>query len=134
MNTPFVHRWPDCCDELLGDHLEPNVLYHDRADPEVSATFRMGLEIHLQLLENIEVLSTYSLGSAVLAHLYKELSEATKPNRAKIACCIHLLQIWVLEHIHVGRPSELSKYDILRTNGMRNGRGKTSKKCRHVQG
>ncbi|KAL0908761.1 hypothetical protein M5K25_023270 [Dendrobium thyrsiflorum] len=49
--------------------------------------------------------STYSLGGAVLAHLYRELSEATRPSRANIAWCIHLLQIWAWEHLHVGRPS-----------------------------
>ncbi|KAL0928486.1 hypothetical protein M5K25_000370 [Dendrobium thyrsiflorum] len=67
-----------------------------------------GCEIHLRflpLLEDLGLFSTYSLGGAVLAHLYKELAEATKPKRANIAGCIHLLQIWCWERLHVGRPT-----------------------------
>ncbi|PKU82985.1 Serine/threonine-protein phosphatase 7 long form like [Dendrobium catenatum] len=55
-------------------------------------------------MEDIAIFRTYSLGGAVLAHLYRELSEATRPKRANIAGCIHLLQIWAWEHLHVGRP------------------------------
>ncbi|KAL0920086.1 hypothetical protein M5K25_009194 [Dendrobium thyrsiflorum] len=65
-------------------------------------------EIHLRflpLLEDLGLFSTYSLGGAVLAHLYRELAEATKPKRANIAGCIHLLQIWCWERLHVGRPT-----------------------------
>ncbi|KAI0504398.1 hypothetical protein KFK09_015350 [Dendrobium nobile] len=151
--------WPDCCDDLLGQHPDPDVLYHDPFNPRITAKFRMGQahaqtcvplrwlrwifwrdsyidlsemdfwrhvrayilfilgchllpdtsgsEIHLQylpLMEDIAIFRTYSLGGAVLAHLYRELSEATRPKRANIAGCIHLLQIWSWEHLHVGRP------------------------------
>ncbi|KAL0909964.1 hypothetical protein M5K25_020883 [Dendrobium thyrsiflorum] len=34
----------------------------------------------------------------------RELSEETRPKRSNIAGCIHLLQIWAWEHLHVGRP------------------------------
>ncbi|KAI0511042.1 hypothetical protein KFK09_011660 [Dendrobium nobile] len=151
--------WPDCCDDLLGQHPDPDVLYHDPFNPRITAKFRMGQahaqtcvplrwlrwifwrdsyidlsemdfwrhvrayilfilgchllpdtsgsEIHLQylpLMEDIAIFRTYSLGGAVLAHLYRELSKATRPKRANIAGCIHLLQIWSWEHLHVGRP------------------------------
>ncbi|KAL0921071.1 hypothetical protein M5K25_008103 [Dendrobium thyrsiflorum] len=77
---------------MLGCHLLPDT---------------SGSEIHLQylpLMEDIAIFRTYSLGGAVLAHLYRELSEAIRPKRSKIAGCIHLLQIWAWEHLHVGRP------------------------------
>ncbi|KAI0498363.1 hypothetical protein KFK09_021604 [Dendrobium nobile] len=151
--------WPNCCDDLLGQHPNPDVLYHDPFNPRITAKFKMGQahaqtciplrwlrwifwrdsyidlsemdfwrhvrayilfllgchllpdtsgsEIHLQylpLMEDIAIFRTYSLGGAVLAHLYRELSEATRPKRANIAGCIHLLQIWAWEHLHVGRP------------------------------
>ncbi|PKU61815.1 Serine/threonine-protein phosphatase 7 long form like [Dendrobium catenatum] len=136
------NSWPDCCNDLLGSHPDPNVLYHDPLNPQVTSRFRMGREsyaelndidfwrhvrayilfiigclllpdtsgseIHLQylpLLEDIHLFSTYSIGGAVLAHLYRELTEATKPKRANIAGCVHLLQIWSWERIHVGRPT-----------------------------
>ncbi|KAL0915143.1 hypothetical protein M5K25_015542 [Dendrobium thyrsiflorum] len=151
--------WPDCCDDLLGQHPQRDVVYVDPFNPRVSSKFRMGqaqaqtclplrwlrwtfyrdsyldmneldfwrhlrayiflmgtyllpdtsgCEIHLRflpLLENLGLFSTYSLGGAVLAHLYRELAEATKPKRANIAGCIHLLQIWCWERLHVGRPT-----------------------------
>ncbi|KAL0920661.1 hypothetical protein M5K25_009812 [Dendrobium thyrsiflorum] len=74
-----------------------------------------GSEIHLQyltIMEDLAVFRTYSLGGAVLAHLYRELSEATRPSRANIAGCIHLLQIWAWEHLHVGRPSLRVPYPV----------------------
>ncbi|KAI0500010.1 hypothetical protein KFK09_018218 [Dendrobium nobile] len=77
---------------ILGCHLLPDT---------------SGSEIHLQyltIMEDLAVFSTYSLGGAVLAHLYRELGEATRPSRANIAGCINLLQIWAWEHLHVGRP------------------------------
>ncbi|KAL0927843.1 hypothetical protein M5K25_002058 [Dendrobium thyrsiflorum] len=152
--------WPDCCDDLLGSHPLPDVVYRDPFDHRITSKFRMGQahaqtcvplrwlrwtfwrdsyidlneldfwrhvrayilfimgchllpdtsgsEIHLQyltIMEDLAVFRTYSLGGAVLAHLYRELSEATRPSRANIAGCIHLLQIWAWEHLHVGRPS-----------------------------
>ncbi|KAL0928805.1 hypothetical protein M5K25_000728 [Dendrobium thyrsiflorum] len=152
--------WPDCCDDLLGQHPQRDVVYVDPFNPRVSSKFRMGqaqaqaclplrwlrwtfyrdsyldmneldfwrhlrayvlflmgtyllpdtsgCEIHLRflpLLKDLGLFSTYSLGGAVLAHLYRELAEATKPKRANIAGCIHLLQIWCWERLHVGRPT-----------------------------
>ncbi|KAI0492252.1 hypothetical protein KFK09_026521 [Dendrobium nobile] len=151
--------WPDCCDDLLGQHPDPDVLYHDPFNPRITAKCKIGQahvqtcvplrwlrwifwrgsyidlsemdfwryvrayilfllgchllpdssgsEIHLQylpLMEDIAIFRTYLLGGAVLAHLYRELSQATRPKRANIAGCIHLLQIWAWEHLHVGRP------------------------------
>ena len=67
-----------------------------------------GSEVHLQylpLLEDLEIFRTYSIGAAVLAHLYRELHEATKPRRTNMAGCLQLLQVWSWEHLHVGRPT-----------------------------
>ncbi|KAL0904417.1 hypothetical protein M5K25_026523 [Dendrobium thyrsiflorum] len=100
--------WPDCCDDLLGSHPLPDVVYHDPFDHRISSKFRMG-QAHAQ---TCVPLRTYSLGGAVLAHLYRELSEATRPSRANIAGCIHLLQIWACEHLHVGRPSLRVPYPV----------------------
>ncbi|PKU83297.1 Serine/threonine-protein phosphatase 7 long form like [Dendrobium catenatum] len=134
--------WSDCCDDLLVQHHERDVVYQDPFNPRVSSKFRMGqdsyldlneldfwrhvrayilflmgtyllrdtsgCEIHLRflpLLEDLGLFNTYSLGGAVLAHLYRELTEATKPKRANIASCIHLLQIWCWERLHVRRPA-----------------------------
>ncbi|KAI0497075.1 hypothetical protein KFK09_023403 [Dendrobium nobile] len=67
-----------------------------------------GSHVHMQylpLLEHIENFAHYSLGSAVLAHLYRELNLATRPSRMYIAGCLPLLQVWAWERIHVGRPT-----------------------------
>ncbi|KAI0495622.1 hypothetical protein KFK09_021925 [Dendrobium nobile] len=34
--------WPDCCDDLLGQHPERDVIYQDPFNPRVSSKFRMG--------------------------------------------------------------------------------------------
>ncbi|XP_020686692.1 serine/threonine-protein phosphatase 7 long form homolog [Dendrobium catenatum] len=67
-----------------------------------------GSHMHLQylpLLEDLGEFSQYSLGGSILAHLYRELKEATKPTRVYMAGCLHLLQVWAWERLHVGRPT-----------------------------
>ncbi|PKU75748.1 Serine/threonine-protein phosphatase 7 long form like [Dendrobium catenatum] len=39
--------WPDCCDDLLGQHPDPYVLYHDPFNPRIIAKSRMG-QAHVQ--------------------------------------------------------------------------------------
>ncbi|PKU67589.1 Serine/threonine-protein phosphatase 7 long form like [Dendrobium catenatum] len=34
--------WPDCYDDLLGQHRDPDVLYHDPFNPRIIAKFKMG--------------------------------------------------------------------------------------------
>ncbi|PKU75461.1 Serine/threonine-protein phosphatase 7 long form like [Dendrobium catenatum] len=34
--------WPDCCDDLLGQHSDPDILYHDPFNPWITIKFRMG--------------------------------------------------------------------------------------------
>lgn len=34
--------WPDCCDDLLGRHPLPDVMYHDPFSPHIRSTCRMG--------------------------------------------------------------------------------------------
>ncbi|KAI0499780.1 hypothetical protein KFK09_017988 [Dendrobium nobile] len=125
-------RWDtsiECCNELLGSHADLNVTYHDPDDNDVEVIFRMGhsqaysiislrwlrwtfyresyedLPRHVFLRHHIENFAHYSLGSAVLAHLYRELNLATRPSRMYIAGCLPLLQVWAWERIHVGRPT-----------------------------
>ncbi|KAL6316687.1 hypothetical protein AAG906_019618 [Vitis piasezkii] len=46
----------------------------------------------------------YSWGSAVLAHLYRELCRASLDGATDIAGCVTLLQLWSWERLHLGRP------------------------------
>ncbi|PKU67418.1 Serine/threonine-protein phosphatase 7 long form like [Dendrobium catenatum] len=39
--------WPDCCDDLLRQHPDPDVLYHDPFNPWITSKFRMG-QAHAQ--------------------------------------------------------------------------------------
>ena len=57
---------------------------------------KKGLHIHLcflPLLRDLVQISTYSWGSAVLAHLYQELCRASCNGATEISGCITLLQV-----------------------------------------
>ncbi|PKU72424.1 Serine/threonine-protein phosphatase 7 long form like [Dendrobium catenatum] len=47
----------------------------------------------LPLLMDVNSFGQMSIGSAVLAHLYRELCNATRPTRTYIAGCVALLQV-----------------------------------------
>ncbi|PKA55481.1 Serine/threonine-protein phosphatase 7 long form like [Apostasia shenzhenica] len=151
--------WPQCCDELLGEHPDKEVEIENPFNPGETARFDMGqaksktcvplrwlkwrfchrsyadlqkgklehcvrayilfqigsflmpdtsfCEVHLQWLpelENLERFKEYSLGGAVLAHLYRELREAVLCKRKHMSGCLHLLQFWAWEHFCIGRP------------------------------
>ncbi|RVW29435.1 Serine/threonine-protein phosphatase 7 long form-like [Vitis vinifera] len=49
--------------------------------------------------------ASLTLGSATLAHLYRELCRASLDSAESIAGPLHLLQLWSWERLHVGRPS-----------------------------
>ncbi|XP_061351035.1 serine/threonine-protein phosphatase 7 long form homolog isoform X2 [Gastrolobium bilobum] len=49
---------------------------------------------YIEFLGNFEVTATYSWGSAVLAHLFRELCQATNPAQKEMSGCSTLLQLW----------------------------------------
>ncbi|KAH1106271.1 hypothetical protein J1N35_010039 [Gossypium stocksii] len=55
--------------------------------------------IYLPLLEDLEHAGRFSYGSAVLACLYRELCQATKPSTKTMGSCYLLLQSWALYRI-----------------------------------
>jgi hypothetical protein len=57
-----------------------------------------------QLSEPWENIAQYSLGSATLAWLYRQLCEACRraKSNSNIGGCTYLLQIWIWEHIPIG--------------------------------
>ncbi|MBA0873306.1 hypothetical protein Goshw_000641 [Gossypium schwendimanii] len=58
----------------------------------------------------------FSWGSAVLKTLYWEMCGATPPNKAKIGCCLSLLQSWARwNHLtsYVGIPTALEDIRLL---------------------
>ncbi|MQL87584.1 hypothetical protein Taro_020138 [Colocasia esculenta] len=65
-------------------------------------------EIHIQylgFLEDFRDSGKLSWGSAVLAYLYRQLTWAALKKRRKfIGGCLHLLQLWCWERLHVAGP------------------------------
>ncbi|PKU78109.1 Serine/threonine-protein phosphatase 7 long form like [Dendrobium catenatum] len=60
----------------------------------ISDTLRSHVSLQwLPLLMNVERFGRMYIGSAVLAHLYKELCNVTRPTRTYIAGCVALLQV-----------------------------------------
>ncbi|KAL0905518.1 hypothetical protein M5K25_023942 [Dendrobium thyrsiflorum] len=59
----------------------------------------------LSLLLDVDMFGRMSIGSAVLAHLYRELCNSSRPTRTYIAGCVALLQVWSWERLYVGRPT-----------------------------
>ncbi|KAH1082229.1 hypothetical protein J1N35_021990 [Gossypium stocksii] len=63
--------------------------------------------VHLRwLLKLVDFRATgeFSWGSTVLAILYREMYEATPPNKVKIRGCLSLLQSWAQFHFTFLRP------------------------------
>jgi hypothetical protein len=56
--------------------------------------------------QNWEEIGLYSWGSATLAWLYRQLCEACKRSEktSNIGGCSYFLQIWIWEHIPIGKP------------------------------
>ncbi|CAH9080824.1 unnamed protein product [Cuscuta epithymum] len=62
----------------------------------------------LELLhDNVENLTRWSWGSAVLAFLYHNLCEAAKADTSSIGGCLILLQLWAWERLLVVRPQRV---------------------------
>lgn len=76
--------------------------------------------IYLSLMENLADLGNYSWGSAVLAHLYRELCRATSPDAATVGGALFIVQVWAWERIKgIGRNRSMDwEYGrVVRANG-----------------
>lgn len=83
---------------ILG--LMGGVLFTDKSGADVQLIF-------LPLLRDFAYTEQLSWGSAVLAHLYRELCRASKVGANEIAGPLLLLQLWAWERLYIGRPERL---------------------------
>ena len=81
--------------------------------------------MYLPLLFDLEEAGNYSWGSAVLAHLYRELCNATNPTENGIGGCLSLLHLWAWDRFPMIAPQpvypdpHLDIYPILPPLGFR---------------
>ncbi|KAL9685065.1 hypothetical protein QQ045_022511 [Rhodiola kirilowii] len=81
---------------MLGSSLMP-----DSSGSEISLHY-------LPLLADLDSLSSYSWGAAVLAYLYRSLCNECESKRTQLTGCAILLQLWAWEHLTLGRPRKLT--------------------------
>ncbi|KAL9667717.1 hypothetical protein QQ045_002081 [Rhodiola kirilowii] len=81
---------------MLGSSLLP-----DSSGSEISLHY-------LLLLADLDSLSSYSWGAAVLAYLYRSLCNACESKHKQLTGCAILLQLWAWEHLTIGRPMKLA--------------------------
>ncbi|XP_028787985.1 serine/threonine-protein phosphatase 7 long form homolog [Neltuma alba] len=62
--------------------------------------------MYLPLLYNLEEVGNFSWGSAVLAHLYRELCNATNPTEDGIGGCLSLLHLWAWDRFPTLAPQQ----------------------------
>ncbi|KAF7820640.1 serine/threonine-protein phosphatase 7 long form-like protein [Senna tora] len=67
--------------------------------------------MYLSLLEDLQQAGTYSWGSAVLAHLYRELCNATNKNQKEIAGCQTLVHMWAWDRFRWLAPNPLPYHE-----------------------
>ena len=77
---------------LIGGYLMP-----DRTGHRVSL-------MYLSLLGDFQSAGQYSWGSAVLAHLYREMCNATEYTNKEISGCLTLLHLWAWDRFPVLAP------------------------------
>ncbi|XP_031741301.1 serine/threonine-protein phosphatase 7 long form homolog isoform X2 [Cucumis sativus] len=77
-----------------------SVLFADKSGADVQLMF-------LPFLRDLECVEQFSWGSAVLAHLYRELCRASKKGANEISGPLVLLQIWAWERLDISRPERL---------------------------
>ncbi|XP_049381485.1 serine/threonine-protein phosphatase 7 long form homolog [Solanum stenotomum] len=65
----------------------------------------------LPMLKDLNVVSSYSWGSATLACLYRFLCKASQSNQNEIAGFLPLLQIWAWERVIVLKPQVIAQRD-----------------------
>ncbi|KAF7827624.1 serine/threonine-protein phosphatase 7 long form-like protein [Senna tora] len=67
--------------------------------------------MYLPLLADLEYARNFSWGSAVLAHLYRELCNATNPTQKEIAGCLTLVHFWAWDHFPWMAPQQMPYED-----------------------
>ncbi|KAF7812885.1 serine/threonine-protein phosphatase 7 long form-like protein [Senna tora] len=67
--------------------------------------------MYLPLLKDLQQAGTYSWGSAVLAHLYCELCNATNKNQKEIAGCQTLVHMWAWDRFPWLAPNPLPYHE-----------------------
>ncbi|XP_012854148.1 PREDICTED: serine/threonine-protein phosphatase 7 long form homolog [Erythranthe guttata] len=78
-------------------YLLGKLLFVDKSESKVKADF-------FPLLEQIDMISDYSWGSATLAYLYRQLGMATRAEAAQMGGCLTLLECWIYEYFPCFRP------------------------------
>lgn len=78
-----------------------SVLFADKSGADVQLMF-------LPFLRDLTSVGQFSWGSAVLAHLYRELCRASKKGANEISGPLVLLQIWAWERLDISRPERLA--------------------------
>ncbi|XP_073046468.1 serine/threonine-protein phosphatase 7 long form homolog [Primulina eburnea] len=68
--------------------------------------------MYLQFLEDIELVNTYSWGSAVLAYLYRELCDTSMSLKGDLCGPVQILQIWVWSRIILLCPDRAEHVSI----------------------
>ncbi|KAL9667270.1 hypothetical protein QQ045_001621 [Rhodiola kirilowii] len=80
---------------MLGSSLMP-----DSSGSEISLHY-------LPLLADLDSLSSYSWGAAVLTYLYRNLCNACESKSTQLTGCAIVLQLWAWEHLTLGRSRKL---------------------------
>ncbi|XP_073303662.1 serine/threonine-protein phosphatase 7 long form homolog [Primulina huaijiensis] len=68
--------------------------------------------MYLQFLEDIEMVNTFSWGSAVLAYLYRELCDTSMGLKIDLCGPVQILQIWVWSRITILCPDRAQQVPI----------------------
>ncbi|KAJ7967944.1 serine/threonine-protein phosphatase 7 long form-like [Quillaja saponaria] len=107
LRTHFQHPPSDADDVTLQRYarayilgLIGSALFTDKSGADVQLIF-------LPLLRDFALVPQFSWGSAVLAHLYRELCRGCRNGASEIAGSLVLLQLWAWERLSIGRPEKL---------------------------
>ncbi|XP_068647968.1 LOW QUALITY PROTEIN: protein MAIN-LIKE 1-like [Aristolochia californica] len=124
--TTMIDDWPAVARRLLGQIPPPYVIrggrialtwlyqsftsLQQKASEEVVQQYArayllhlLGAPISLMLFEDFDTAGRYAWGSATLAFLFREL-KGCQAGAEGVAGCLSLLQLWIWEHLDVGRP------------------------------
>ncbi|XP_073107009.1 serine/threonine-protein phosphatase 7 long form homolog [Elaeis guineensis] len=63
--------------------------------------------LYLPQLRALHICGQMSLDSTILSFLYHELCRTTRPDAHEIAGPLVLLQLWIWEHLHIGRSDRV---------------------------
>ncbi|XP_065877031.1 serine/threonine-protein phosphatase 7 long form homolog [Euphorbia lathyris] len=73
----------------------------------------------LPLLNDFDEAGQYAWGAATLAHLYREMCKATKPDILQISGCLQLLQVWACERIPKIAPRAQNQFSMDKSYSFR---------------